>query len=124
VTLLRRAAHSRRLALVIVVLGVFAYPLAVLAQGVPHFHTRADCLGPAKSDGDVDLVFGSFGSYAAADELLGQIKQLGFVTASAVSDGCGRVDVAVVYTSLAAARSAVPEANNVHLHPKVSVIAR
>ena len=74
VTTLRKAAHSRSLALVIVVLAAVTYPLVVLAQGLRAFILRAECVVPAKHDGNVELVFGKFESYAPASALLKKIK--------------------------------------------------
>jgi hypothetical protein len=109
--------RSRALAAALVVTGGLAYPLAVLADGRPHFPSKHDCSVPATEDGDVVMVLGSFDSVVRADALLARVKRMGYVNAEVRGDACENVEVSVSgYRTLADARNAVAEAARAGLH--------
>jgi hypothetical protein len=114
-----RFLRSRMLSLAVLAAGAFAYPVAVLAGGPPHFPSQRDCIVPATHDGSILLVFGRFDSVAGAETLLDRIRKLGYVHAEVMPDGgCELVKVAVRgYPTLAGAQNAVDEAARVGLHP-------
>jgi hypothetical protein len=109
----------RRIAWVIVIAAALLYPLAVVAGGAPKFPSRSDCVVPARTDGDVDLVFGYHDSTTRAATERDRLRALGYVRAEVVSDGgCGRLKVAVEgYPTLAGARDAAEEARRSGLAP-------
>jgi hypothetical protein len=121
VKVLARVSSSRWFALAVIAGAALLYPLAVLRDGAPAFPSLSDCVHPAKSDGNIELVFGYYDSMVRASEMRERIAKFGYEGAEVVSDGgCGRVKVVVgTYPTLAGARDAVAEANSVGLHPTV-----
>jgi hypothetical protein len=111
-----RARHAWALFAVI----ALAYPLAVLAGGGPHFPSKRDCAVPARHDGNITLVLGSFASMTAAAPLLERVRREGYVEAEAMTDGCGGVLVAVRgYSTLASAENAAAEARRAGLRARL-----
>ena len=109
--------RSRATAWVLVVVAALAYPLAVLAGGRPDFPARSDCIHPAKTDGDIQAVFGRFRNADTAAAALARVVALGFQGSVVEPDGCGylKVDVKGVPT-LAVGRGLAAEAEKVGLH--------
>ena len=110
---------SRRL-LPWIVLVVFAlgYPLVVLAGGGPRFPSRADCIHPATSDGNIEAVFGRFGTSAAAESVQRRAAHSGFKNVEIESDGCGLLKVTLHgIPSLEVGRDFIAEARRVGFHP-------
>jgi hypothetical protein len=110
------AVRSRASAWVLVVVAALVYPLAVLAGGGPSFPARSDCIDPAKTDGDIEAVFGRFRNPDTAAAALGRVLELGFQGSLVEPDGCGylKVDVKGVPT-LAVGRELAAEAEKVGL---------
>jgi hypothetical protein len=108
--------RSRASAWVLVVVAALVYPLAVLAGGGPSFPARSDCIDPAKTDGDIEAVFGRFRNPDTAAAALGRVLELGFRGSLVEPDGCGylKVDVKGVPT-LAVGRELAAEAEKVGL---------
>ena len=109
--------RSRAGAWALIAIAALAYPLAVLAGGGPHFPARSDCVHPAKTDGDIEAVFGRFRNPDTAAAALGRVMKLGFKGSVVEPDGCGylKVDVKGVPT-LAVGRELAAEAEKVGLH--------
>jgi hypothetical protein len=77
-------------ALAIVAVALFGYPLLSFAGGAPRFPTRAECVRPAAGDApDLHVVYGRFDQLPAAESLLADITEVGFVGAELQLDGCG-----------------------------------
>jgi hypothetical protein len=83
--------RARLLAAGIVAVPLVGYPLVVAADGVP-FPSPVDCvrLAPSGSTDALDLVFGRRDTVSKADQLLDQVKGVGYVDAEIQADGCGR----------------------------------
>ena len=108
------SAHLLRWALVVV--AAAAYPLAVLAGGSPHFPSRSDCVHPASSDGNLEVVFGRLSKERDADALLQRALHAGCTLSQAEGDGCGLVKVFVPnIPTLAVGRDLIAEARTVGL---------
>jgi hypothetical protein len=118
---LARLGSSRWLAVGVVAAAALLYPLFALRDGGPSFPSKSDCVHPATSDGELELVFGYYDSVVRAEAARARVAVVGYEGAEVVSDGgCGRVKVVVgTYPTLAGARDAVAEANSVGLHPTV-----
>jgi hypothetical protein len=102
---------ARGIAVAVILILSLAYPVALLARGLPSFSPTARCEHPATSDGAIDLTLGRFTGMQAADAVRNRARAVGFVSAEAALDACGRIVVVVPgYTTLAGARSAVGEA--------------
>lgn len=100
----------------VLLVAVLAYPIAVLSSGAPRFPTRAECVRPAKADGDLEVVFGRFESAADASALLERVLHVGFRGSQVEPDGCGllKVDVHGIPT-LKVGGEVVDEARSVGL---------
>ena len=70
---------------------LLTYPLVAAADGA-RFPSRDDCvrLAAEGETGALDLVFGRRDTYAEADELLEQVRGVGYVDAVVRGDGCMR----------------------------------
>ena len=79
----------------ILVAVAVAYPLSVLAGGVPRFPSRDECVRPATEDGDIVAVFGYFDSEREAVLLRDRARGAGFQGTEIQGNGCGSVRVAV-----------------------------
>ena len=74
----------------IVVVVLLGYPLVTLAGGAPRFPT-GDCARPATTDDpSLEVVYGRFDDRLAAETLLAEITEVGFIGAELKLDGCGR----------------------------------
>ena len=79
----------------IVLAVALAYPLVVVAGGIPTFPSRDECVHPAIEDGDIDAVFGYFDSEQEAADVRDRALASGFIGTELEWNGCGRVRVAV-----------------------------
>ena len=84
-------ARVRLAAALIVFLPLLAYPLLVAADGAP-FPSVDDCVrvAPAGSTEPLDLVFGRRDTPGEAEDLLEQVRGVGYVDAELAGDGCAR----------------------------------
>lgn len=95
-----RPGHVRVAALAIVAVPLVGYPVLVGVDGAA-FPSPADCIrvaGPA-DEGELDLVFGRLDSPVEADRLLERVREVGYVDAVSLGDGCGRWKV--IYDGIA-----------------------
>jgi hypothetical protein len=100
------------------------YPLGVLAGGAPRFPSRHDCVHPAKSDVNVEAVFGRFSTTAAADAVRRRAAHSGFKNLQLEADGCGLFKVTLRgIPSLAVGRDFLAEAEKVGFHPTLEQAA-
>lgn len=83
----------RRAGLWILLLVALAYPLVSVAGGAPGFPSRDDCVRPARSDGDIEAVFGYRESELEARALRDRALAVGFVGTESERDACGRARV-------------------------------
>jgi hypothetical protein len=75
----------------IVVVVLLGYPLVTLAGGAPRFPTRGECARPATTDDpSLEVVYGRFDDRLAAETLLAEVTEVGFIGAELELDGCGR----------------------------------
>jgi hypothetical protein len=119
-----RRSTARLAAAAIVVVALVGYPAVVLAGGGAHFPSADDCVRVAKSGdtGDLDLVFGRRDTPAAAEQLLEQVKRVGYRDAVVEEDGCLRWKV--VYTGIESYQqgaSSAAEARGAGLSPQVEL---
>jgi hypothetical protein len=118
-----RRSTARLVAAAIVAVPLVGYPAVVLADGV-RFPSAEDCVHVAQpgATGDLDLVFGRRDTPAEADELLAQVRKVGYVDAQVQGDGCMRWKV--VYTgieSYAQGASSAAEARGAGLDPRIEL---
>ena len=86
----------RLLPCALLVVAALAYPLAVVAGGLPRFPSRADCIRPATDDGKgLEVVFGHVASLGEATDLQARALEVGFQGTQVTHDGCGRYKVAI-----------------------------
>jgi len=110
--------RSRILPWAIVLVAALAYPIAVLAGGGAKFPSAAECVHPARADGDLEVVFARFGSLTDADALLDRVLAAGFKGSQVEPDGCGRWKVAVHgIPTLQVGSEVMAEARSVGLSP-------
>jgi hypothetical protein len=85
------ASQVRLTAAAIIAVPLVGYPLVVLADGA-RFPSPDDCVHvAAPSDpGELDLVFGRRDTTQHAEQLLEQVRGVGYVDAEIAGDGCGR----------------------------------
>jgi hypothetical protein len=110
-------------AAVIVVLPLLAYPAVALRDGA-HFPSAEDCIHVAQpgESGDLDLVFGRRDTVAEADQLLEQVRSVGYRDAEVQADGCLRWKV--VYTGIESyeqGASSAAEARGAGLTPQIEI---
>lgn len=86
---------TRVVAWVVFVAIALAYPVANLATGSPRFPTRDECVRRATQDGDIDAVFGYFGTDRDAERVLERALEVGFVGTEMATNACGLVRVSV-----------------------------
>jgi hypothetical protein len=115
---------ARLAAAAIVAVPLVAYPAIVLVDGGARFPSAYDCVRVAKpgETGDLDLVFGRRDTPAQADELLVQVKAVGYADAQVQPDGCLRWKV--VYTGIVSygqGASSAAEAREAGLSPQIEV---
>ena len=86
------AGQLRLVAVLIVAVPLLVYPALVLADGGARFPSREDCIrvAPPGSTEPLDLVFGRNDTPGGAEELLEQVRDVGYVDAEMGPDGCGR----------------------------------
>lgn len=118
-----RRSTARLAAAAIVVVPLVGYPALVLADGA-RFPSADDCVHVARpgESGDLDLVFGRRDTPAEAQQLLEQVKQVGYVDAEVQQDGCLRWKV--VYTGIESyeqGASSAAEARGAGLDPQLEV---
>ena len=107
----------------IVLLAAFAYPLAVVVGGGPRFPSRAECVHPARADGDLEVVFGRFESVNDASALLERVLAAGFKGSQTEPDGCGLLKVAVHgIPTLEVGAEVLGEARSVGLSPTLEQV--
>jgi hypothetical protein len=88
--------RMRMFAYAIVIAAALAYPLAIMAGGLPRFPSRADCVRPATQDGEgLEVVFGHIASLGEAADLQAKALRVGFQGTQVTHDGCGRYKVAI-----------------------------
>ncbi len=118
-----RRSTARLAAAAIVVVPLVGYPAVVLADGA-RFPSADDCVHIAKpgESGDLDLVFGRRDTPAEAEQLLEQVKRVGYVDAQVQGDGCLRWKV--VYTGIESyeqGASSAAEARGAGLQPQIEI---
>ena len=82
---------ARLLAVAIVVVPLLVYPFVAGIDGA-RFPSRDDCVhvsGPDET-AELDLVFGRRDTPGEAEDLLEQVRGVGYVDAESGPDGCGR----------------------------------
>ena len=84
--------RPRLLAAAIVAVPLLAYPAVTIGSGGVRLPSRDDCVLVADegSAEPLDLVFGRRPTVAEAEELLEQVRGVGYVDAELALDGCGR----------------------------------
>ncbi len=88
-----------------------AYPVGVLATGLPRFPHSGECGHLARGGGNLEAVFGRFVEQGAADAQLARVRRVGFRAAQEERDGCGYVRVALRgIPTLAVGKALVDEA--------------
>jgi hypothetical protein len=116
--------HTARLAAAaIVVVPLVGYPTVVLRDGAS-FPSASDCVHIAKpgDTGDLDLVFGRRDTPVAAEQLLAQVRHVGYTDAVVQGDGCLRWKV--VYTGIESyeqGASSAAEARGAGLSPQIEL---
>ena len=75
----------------VVVVPLLGYPLVTLAGDAPRFPTRGECARPTTADDQsLEVVYGRFDDRVAAETLLAEVTEVGFIGAELGLDGCGR----------------------------------
>jgi hypothetical protein len=85
--------RARILPWAIVLVSALAYPLAVAADGGTRFPHRGECRHLAKTEGNLEAVFGRFFSTTGAKPVLRHALEVGFKGTRIESDGCGLLKV-------------------------------
>jgi hypothetical protein len=102
----------------LLLVATLVYPLTVVAGGGPRFPSQAECLHPAKTDGNVEAVFARFGSSDRAEVLLRRVLHAGFKGTQVEPDGCGLLKVTLHgIPTLQVGRDFIAEAETVGFHP-------
>jgi len=85
---------ARLVAAAIVAVPLIGYPIVFGADGAP-FPSRDDCVRIAApgETAPLDLVFGRRDTHAEAEQLLAQVRGVGYADAELRLDGCGRWEV-------------------------------
>jgi hypothetical protein len=114
----RRWVRQPALAWSLVFVAAVAYPVAALAGGAPRFPSVAECIVPATSGDEIEVVFGRFDTYAEAVRMQEEVRHDGFQGTQVRADGCGRIKVTLEgVPSLEVGRGVVEEAHSVGLAP-------
>ena len=104
----------------VVLVAALAYPLGVLAGGLPRFPTHGECVRPPAAGMELEAVFGRFRRQTAAEELLAKVRRLGFSQSALEGDGCGLLVVGLRgIPTIAVGRNLVAEARGVGLRPRL-----
>ena len=99
------------------------YPMVVLAGGGAPFPTRAECVHPARADGQLEVVFGRFESQSDASTALTRVLAVGFKGSQIEPDGCGLLKVTVHgIPTLKVGGEVVAEARSVGLKPSLEIV--
>lgn len=102
----------------VLVVVVLAYPVAVLAGGLPRFPSVSDCVRRATADGNLEVVFGHFSSYDDAARARDEALRYGFQGTGIALDGCLRLKVALPgVPTIEVGREVIEEAHSVGLEP-------
>jgi hypothetical protein len=102
----------------VVPVAALAYPLGVVAGGLPRFPTHKECIRAPAAGMELEAVFGRFRRQAAAEALLARVHRLGFSQSVLEDDGCGLLVVGLHgIPTIAVGRSLVAEAQGVGLRP-------
>jgi len=110
------------LAVVIVALPVFGYPLVTLAGETPRFPNRDDCVHAPAEGQPVDIVYGRFDDPVSASELLDRVLAVGFSGTEVQFDACGRWEVILDdVPSVEIGREVLAEAATVGLEPTLEL---
>jgi hypothetical protein len=110
--------RARTYAWLAVPVAALAYPLGVVAGGLPRFPTRAECVRPPAAGEELEAVFGRFARQAPAEALLARVRRVGFSQSSLQDDGCGLLEVRVGgIPTVSTGRSLIAEAHTVGLRP-------
>ena len=103
-----------------VVVAAVAYPLAVIGGGGPRFPSHAECVHPAKTDGNLEAVFGRFDSTVRAEAVLRHALEVGFKGTRIESDGCGLLEVTLHgIPTLPVGQDFIAEARRVGFNPRL-----
>jgi hypothetical protein len=108
----------RSYAWLIALVAALAYPLGVVAGGLPRFPTHGECVRPAAAGMQLEAVFGRFRRQTAAEALLAKAHRVGFSQSAIEDDGCGLLVVALRgIPTVDVGRNLVAEARGVGLRP-------
>jgi hypothetical protein len=109
---------ARSYAWLAVPVAALAYPLGVVAGGLPRFPTRAECVHPPVAGQKLQAVFGRFERQTAAEVLFAKVRHVGFTQAAIQDDGCGALMVSVGgIPTIGVGRRFIAEARTVGLRP-------
>jgi hypothetical protein len=98
----------------ILLVPAIAYPVAAAADGGTRFPHRAECVHPAKSERNLEAVFGRFSSRTKAAPVLRHALEVGFEGIRIEPDGCGLLKVALPgIPTLQVGRDFIAEADRV-----------
>jgi hypothetical protein len=112
--------RTRILPWAILLVAAVAYPVVVVADGRPSFPSHADCIAPAKRDGNLEAVFGRFASHARADAVLRRALGVGFKGTRIESDGCGLLKVTLPgIPTLQVGRDFIAQARDAGFNPRL-----
>ena len=112
--------RNRILPWAILLAAAVVYPLAVVADGRPSFPSRADCIRPAKTDGNLEAVFGRFATSTRAEAVQRRAVEVGFKGTRIESDGCGLLKVTLHgIPTLQVGRAFIAEARTVGFNPRL-----
>lgn len=112
--------RTRILSWTVLLVAALTYPLVVVAGSSPRMPSRAECVHPAKNDGNIEAVFGRFRSNTRAEPVLRHALHVGFKGTEIESDGCGFLKVTLHgIPTLQVGRDFVAEAKTVGFHPQL-----
>ena len=102
----------------VLVVVVLAYPIGVLAGGLPRFPSVSDCAQKATAAGNLEVVFGHFSSYDDAVRVHDEALRNGFKGTRIAPDGCLRLKVALPgVPTIEVGHDVIQEAHSVGLEP-------
>jgi hypothetical protein len=103
---------------VLLLVAALVYPLTVVAGGGPRFPSQAECVHPARTDGNIEAVFARLSSSVRAESLLREVLRSGFKGTQVEPDGCGLLKVTLHgIPTLQVGHDFVAEAGTVGFHP-------
>jgi hypothetical protein len=110
----------RMSALTIVLGAALLYPVAIIAGGRPRFPSPAECVHPARSEGQLEAVFGRFERRVDAEALLRRVVGVGFKGTRLEPDGCGLLKVSLRgIPNLQVGRQLISEAGRAGFHAEL-----